>query len=197
MKTVIEFSYLGDRVSSGGGCVAAVTSRTRLGWVKFRECHDLLCGRKFHLRIKGIGYKSCVRSAMLYGSVTWSLGQNEIGILLRTERAMERNMCGVKLMDKKSTKDLMQILDLNEAMDQLAKASSVRWYGHVLRKDKNNFLRRALDLMVRGTMKRGRPKKTWLRAVVEQSRKVGLNISDANNRSTWRLGLNTISRMMR
>ena len=29
-----------------------------------------------------------------------------------------RNMCGVKLMDKKSTKDLMQMLDLNETVDQ-------------------------------------------------------------------------------
>ena len=55
---------------------------------------------------------------MLYGSETWSLGQNEIGILQRTERAMVRNMCGVKLMDKKSTKGVMQILDLNETVDQ-------------------------------------------------------------------------------
>ena len=30
METVTEFSYLGDRINSGGGCVAAVTSRTRL-----------------------------------------------------------------------------------------------------------------------------------------------------------------------
>ena len=35
-------------------------------------------------------------------------------------------------------KDLMQILDLNETIDQLEKANSVGWYGHVLRKDKNN-----------------------------------------------------------
>ena len=41
-------------------------------------------------------------------------------------------MCGVKLMDKKSTNDLMQMLDLNETMDQLAKANSVRWYGQAL-----------------------------------------------------------------
>ena len=54
-----------------------------------------------------------------------------------------RSMRGVKLMDKKSMKDLMQILDLNETMDQLAKDNRVRWYGHVLRKDKNNFLRRS------------------------------------------------------
>ena len=62
----------------------AVTSRTRLGWVRFRDCQDLLCRTKFPLKIKGSVYNSCVRSAMLYGSETWCLGQNEIGILLRT-----------------------------------------------------------------------------------------------------------------
>ena len=52
-------------------------------------------------------------------------------------------------MDKKSTNDLMQMLDLNKAIDQLVKANSVCWYGHVLRKDKNNILRRALDFKVK------------------------------------------------
>ena len=66
-----------------------------------------------------------------------------------------------------------------------------------MRKEKNNFLSRALDFKVKGTMKRGRPKKTWLVTVVEQSRKVGLNVVDASNRSKWRLGVNTISSMMR
>ena len=64
-----------------------------------------------------------------------------------------RNMRGVKLMDKKSTKDLMQMLDMNETMDQLASANSVRWCGHVLRKDMNNYQRRALDFKVKWTRK--------------------------------------------
>ena len=36
VETAREFPYLGDRVSADGGCEAAVTSRTRCGWVKFR-----------------------------------------------------------------------------------------------------------------------------------------------------------------
>ena len=64
---------------------------------------------------------------MFYGRETWCLGQNEIGILQRTEGAMVRNMCGVKLMDEKSTNDLMQMMDLNETIDQLARANNVRW----------------------------------------------------------------------
>ena len=37
---------------------------------------------------------------------------------------------------------------VNETMDQFATANSVRWYGHVLRREDGKFLRRALDFEV-------------------------------------------------
>ena len=37
VETVMEFTYLGDRVSVSGECVAAITARTRCEWVKCRE----------------------------------------------------------------------------------------------------------------------------------------------------------------
>ena len=52
VETVREFTYLGDRVSAGGGCEAAVSARIRCGWVKLRECSELLHGRRFLLRSK-------------------------------------------------------------------------------------------------------------------------------------------------
>ena len=36
VKTVREFTYLGDRLSAGRGCEVSVTDRTGCGWVKFR-----------------------------------------------------------------------------------------------------------------------------------------------------------------
>ena len=54
METVKEFTYLGDRVSAGGGCEVAVTVILRCGLVKLRECVDLLCGRRCPLRLKGL-----------------------------------------------------------------------------------------------------------------------------------------------
>ena len=53
VETVWEFTYLGDRVSAGGGCEAAITARTRCGWAKLRECGELLYGRRFPLKLKG------------------------------------------------------------------------------------------------------------------------------------------------
>ena len=48
-----SFCYLGDKLNASGGSEAAVTSRTRIGWIKFRECGELLYGRKFSLKMKG------------------------------------------------------------------------------------------------------------------------------------------------
>ena len=42
VETARGFCYLGDRVNASGGCEAAVTARARIGWVKFRECGELL-----------------------------------------------------------------------------------------------------------------------------------------------------------
>ena len=49
--------------------------------------------------IKRMIYQSCVRSAMRYGSETWSLKKNEMAILKKNEKAMIRAMCGVKLAE--------------------------------------------------------------------------------------------------
>ena len=54
-------------------------------------------------------------------------------------------MCGVQLKDRKTSTDLMFMLGLSEMTDQLAMANSVRWYGHVLRREDGHVMRRALD----------------------------------------------------
>ena len=43
----------------------AVTARARLGWVKFRECTELLLGKRFSLKMKGRIYQSCVLCFMV------------------------------------------------------------------------------------------------------------------------------------
>ena len=55
------------------------------------------------------------------------------------------SMCGVQLQDGKRLMDLVQMFFLNEAMDELAMASSVRWYDRVLRREDGHVLRRAFQ----------------------------------------------------
>ena len=116
-----------------------------------------------------------------------------MAILRRTERAMVRAMCGAKLMEKKRTEDLMEMLGLKETAVQMAKANGVRWYGHVLRRDDGHVLRKVLEFEVRGKRKPGRPKKMWKMQVEKESKSVGLEKNFAMNRVRFRVGVREIA----
>ena len=60
-----------DRINIGGG----------LGQVEFRECQNLPYGKNISPEDRGIAYKRCVKSAMLYGNEERCLGQNEMKIM--------------------------------------------------------------------------------------------------------------------
>ena len=71
--------------------------------------------------MKGNIYKSCVGSAMLYGSEAWCLTEKDMAILRRTEKAMIRAMCCVKLLDRRNSEELMDMFGIKESSDRMAK----------------------------------------------------------------------------
>ena len=106
-----------------------------------------------------------------------------MAILRRTEIAMVRAMCGARLMEIWRTEDLMEMLGLRETVVQMAKANGVRWYGHVLMRNDDHVMRKALEFVVKGKRKGGRPRKTWKSQVEKESESVGLKKEDAINRA--------------
>jgi len=50
---------------------AAVETRIRIGWNKFRQLVPLLTNKDVSLKVRGRLYSSCVQSNMLHGSETW------------------------------------------------------------------------------------------------------------------------------
>ena len=51
------------------------------------------------------------------------------------EEKRDDNLQRTEIEDRKKSMDLMLLLGLHETMDQLAMANSVRWYGHVLKRE--------------------------------------------------------------
>ena len=78
----------------------------------------------------------------------------------------------------------MDMLSMKESLDRMAKASSMRWYGHVLRKEDKNVIVKTLKFEVSGS--RGRPKQTWRKQVENEMKKNGLVKEDACDRTKWR-----------
>ena len=82
-----------------------------------------------------------------------------MAILRRTEKAMLRAMCEVKMIEKRRSQKLMSLLGLEDTLVGVARTNEVRWY--VLRRDSGDVLRRALDFEVAERKGRERPNMTW------------------------------------
>ena len=84
------------------------------------------------------------------------------------------------------------MLGVKKSLDRMVKASSMRWYGHVLRKEDENVIVKALKFEVSGTRGRERPKQTWKKQVENEMKKNGLVKEDACNQTKWRGVVKTI-----
>jgi len=100
-----------------------------------------------------------VRSSMLHGSETWPIREENELALQRADMRMVRWMCGVKLQDRVSSKGLRERLGLDDIISVLQQ-NRLRWYGHVLRKEDNNWVKKCMKYGVKGAKPRRRPKKT-------------------------------------
>ena len=82
--------------------------------------------------------------------------------LERAERMMMRHMFGVR----KSCEELRQRLGIDSVSDVLRRNRS-RWFGHVEKKNDDDWVKACQRLEVSGERGRGRSKKTWRECVAE------------------------------
>jgi len=60
------------------------------------------------------------------------------------------------------------------------------WYGHVLRKEDNDWVKKFMEYEVEGPRPRRRPKRPWREVVKEDCQACKLNAEDAIHHSKWR-----------
>lgn len=182
---VQSFCYLGDTLSAAGGSDVAVAARVRSGWRKFHELAPFLTSRAPNLKMKGQVYAACVRSAMMYGSETWAVRNEHLLKFERTEKDMVRRMCGVRLSDEHRSEDLRKKMGL-EGIVNVLRRRRLRWYGHVMRRDEDDWTKRAFHLKVDGRRPVGRPRKTWEQVISGDLRALDLRPSMVFERQEWR-----------
>ena len=188
VECVGKFCYLGDMIGSGGGAEEASRTRVRCAWAKFRELSPILTARGASLKVKGKRYSMYVQCVMMYGSETWAMRVEDMQRLERTEKMMIRWMCGVTLKDRKESEELRQRLGIISVCDKV-RQGRLRWFGHVERKGKDDWVSACRDMIVEGERGRGRGRKTWKECVMDDMRKMGLRKEDAQDRKVWRSGI--------
>ena len=164
LEYVDKFCYLGDTIAATGGAEQASCARTQRAWGKFREHSQFLTSSGVSLKLKGKIYRTCVQTAMTYGSETWPMKVVDEERLSRCENSMVRWMCGVSLKKRLSTAKLREWLGIESVLD-VVRLGRLRWFGHVERKPGGDPVKECQSLLVEGKRGRGRGKKKWRQCV--------------------------------
>lgn len=185
LECVERFRYLGDVIEAGGGADEASRARVRSAWAKFKELSPVLTSRGASLKVKGKVYKACVQRVLVYGSETWPMKIEDMHRLERAERMMVRWMCGVTLGDRIASDELNERLGVERVMD-VVRRGRLRWFGHLERKDSNDWTSSCRNINIDGKRDRGRGRKTWDECVRQDLKSLGLTREWAQDRAKWR-----------
>jgi len=166
-----------DMLSVDGDADAAVEARIRIGWNKFRQLVPLLTNKDVSLIMRG--------SSMLHGSETWPVRKENEVALQQAEMRMVSWMCGVKLKDRSPSKELRERLGIDD-IALVLQQNRLRWYGHVLQKVDDDWVKKCIEYEVKGPRPGGRPKRTWREFVEKDCQARTLNKENAMDRSKWK-----------
>jgi len=90
-----------------------------------------------------------VRSSILHGSETWPVRKDNEVALQRAEMRMVRWMCNVKVKDRVPSKELRERLGIDDII-LILQQNSLRWYGHLLRKEDTDWVKKCMEYEVGG-----------------------------------------------
>ena len=102
-----------------------------------------------------------------------------------TEMRMLRWIGGISLHEHRTNDDIRRFMKVKKITDR-AREARLRWYGHVMRREQDNILKRVWLAPVEGRRSRGRQRIRLRDAVERDMRAVGVRDNEWEDRANWR-----------
>ena len=83
---------------------------------------------------------------------------------LTWKEQMIRWMCGISLKDRMTNEELRRLVGV-EPITPFSRSGRLRWYGHVMRKGDEDWVKKCMEYRVEGRRLVGRPRKSLLESV--------------------------------
>ena len=96
-----------------------------------------------------------------------------------------RWMCGVFMKDRRTSEELRRLVGV-EPITTVIRSGRLRWYGHVMRKGDDDWVKKCMEFRVEDRIPVGRPKRAWLESVEADMAELEIDKEDVNDRKKWR-----------
>ena len=159
-------------IAKNGGTETDVNARIAKAYAAFHKLGRTFRSSNISKKTKIRIFKACVKPVLLYGSETW-----------KTTEAVSRklqvfvNSCLRKILKifwpNTISNEQLWLLTESKPIAQDILERKWRWIGHTLRKPDNDIAKMAFEYNPQGNRRRGRPKMTWKRSVLNESKHIG------------------------
>ena len=121
---------------------------------------------------------------MTYGSETRPLLAN-VGLKFeKAEMQMIRWMCGVS-MKERTYEELRKLIGVQSITTDI-RGGRLRWYGHVMKKSDEDWVKKCMEYRVEGRRLVVRPRRAWLECVEADIAELEIHKEDVHDRKKWR-----------
>jgi hypothetical protein len=158
---VSEFIYLGHKVMLRRDHNKELGRRIGAAWGTFKRVQALLTDKNIPMKIKRRYFNMCTIPALLYGCETWALTQKTEQRLGVCQRAMERRMLGVRLIDKRRISWIRRKTGLDEIIATFRKRKWKHASKMLKRANEHRWDIRLLNWTPPTTRPLGRPATRW------------------------------------
>ena len=93
-------------------------------------------------------------------------------------------ICGAMLKDMVESTVITSRVGVDDLEEDL-RQKRLRWFRHIVRRDKEVEIKNVFELKIEGRRKRGRPVKRWIDVVEEDMKKREVMQQDAGDREGW------------
>jgi hypothetical protein len=158
---VSEFIYLGQKIMLRRDHNKEIGCRIRAAWGTFKRVQALMISKSVPMKIKRRYFNMCTVPALLYGCETWALTQKMERRLGVCQRAMERRMLGIRLIDKKRSSWIRQRTELKDVTAMFRKRKWTHASKMLKRESEHRWDVRLLNWTPPTSRPLGRPATRW------------------------------------
>ena len=180
---------MGSIINETGGTDEDITARIRKAQSTFSMLMPVWKEKCIRLQTKLRIFDTNVKSALLYGSETWRSTKLLIKKLQTFINKCLKMILNIRWPEVISNEELWGRTHQSR-IEESIKRRKWKWIGHTLRKPENNITCSALEWNPQGFRRRGCPRQSWRRSVLDELAKKNITWLEAKrtakNRVRWR-----------
>ncbi|CAF4249111.1 unnamed protein product [Rotaria socialis] len=142
---VNKYTYLGQTITQDHKVEDEIRRRRSAAWFSFKNIEEILKKTK-NTTLRAHLFNSTILPVLNYGCEVWTMRESDKQKLQTTQRAIERRVLGIKLVQKIPNNIIRQRTKFKDAyIDALQR--KFRWAGHVARREANRITRMGIDFV--------------------------------------------------